>query len=74
MKTVTIIKYRRGRQGRSARNLRRAIGRSRARIGVRVGLILLAFFLLLGAIGIYVNARIERAERGHHAVPAAHWD
>jgi hypothetical protein len=67
MKTVTTIKYRRGRQGPSARSLRRAIGRSRVRIGPRVALVLLAFFLLVGAIGVCINMEIEKLEREYHA-------
>jgi hypothetical protein len=67
MKTVTTIKYRRGRQGPSARSLRRALRRSRVRMGVRVALLLLAFFLLVGAIGISINMKIEQLERDHHA-------
>jgi hypothetical protein len=69
MKTVMITKFRRGRQGRSARNLRRAIGRSRVKIGRRVGLLLIAFLLVVGAIGIFVNMKIEQLEKEHHTAP-----
>jgi hypothetical protein len=71
-KTVMIIKRRRGRQGRSARNLRRAIGRSRVKLGLRVALFLIALIFVVGVIGIFVDARIEQQEREHHAQPHRH--
>jgi hypothetical protein len=37
-------------------------------MGRRVALLLIAFLLVVGAIGIFVNMKIEQLEKEHHAV------
>jgi hypothetical protein len=65
IKSVMILKYRRGRQGPSARTLRRAMRPSRVRVGVRVVIFLILLSLVVGAIGISLNLKFEKWEREH---------
>jgi hypothetical protein len=67
-KIVTILKWRRGPQGPSLRTLRRAIRPVRVRIGFRVMIFLVLLSLMLGTVGIWLNLKIEKWEREHHAL------
>jgi hypothetical protein len=67
IKSVTILKYRGGRQGPSARTLRRAIRPSRVKVGPRVAIFLIIFTLLLGWVGISLNQKFEKWEHEHHS-------
>ena len=68
IKSVMILKYRRGKQGPSARTLRRAIRPSRIKIGPRVAVFLIMLSLAVGWIGISLNLKFEKWEREHHAM------
>ena len=65
IKSVMILKQQRGRQGPSARTLRRAMRPSRVRVGVRVVIFLILLSLVVGAIGISLNLKFEKWEREH---------
>ena len=62
IKSVTILKHRGGRQGPSARTLRRAVRPARGRIGLRVVVFLVVLSLVVGAVGISLNLNLERRE------------
>lgn len=68
IKSVTILKHRGGRQGPSARTLRRAMRPARGRIGLRVAVFLILLSLMVGAIGISLNLKLERWEREHPVI------
>jgi len=65
IKSVTIVKQRGGKQGPSARTLRRAIRPSRVKMGPRVAIFFLIFALVVGWIGNSVNQKLEKWERDH---------
>jgi hypothetical protein len=69
IKSVMILKFRRGRQGPSARTLRRALRPSRVKMGPRVAIFLVLLALLVGWIGISLNLKFEAWERHHHSLP-----
>jgi hypothetical protein len=69
-KLVTILKWRRGRQGPSLRTLRRAIRPVRVKVGFRVVAFLLLLSVVLATIGISINLKIETWEREHRAMNA----
>jgi hypothetical protein len=66
IKLVTIVKHRGGRQGPSARTLRRAIRPLRGRVGKRVVVFLILLSLVLATIGIWLDLRVEQWEHEHH--------
>jgi hypothetical protein len=68
IKSILILKHRRGRQGPSARSLRRAIRPARGRVGWRVVIFLILLSLAVGMIGISLNLKLERWEREHPAM------
>ena len=68
IKSVMILKHRPGRQGPSARTLRRAIRPARGRAGFRVVVFLILLSLVVGAIGISLNLNLERWEREHPVI------
>ena len=72
IKLVTIVKHRGGRQGPSARTLRRAIRPLRGRVGKRVVVFLILLSLVLATIGIWLDLRIEKWEHEHHALSQPH--
>jgi hypothetical protein len=65
IKSVMILKQQRGRQGPSARTLRRAIRPSRVKVGFRVVVFLILVSLGVGAIAISLNLKLEKWEREH---------
>ena len=65
IKSVMILKQQRGRQGPSARTLRRAIRPSRVKVGLRVVVFLILVSLGIGAIAISLNLKLEKWEREH---------
>ena len=72
IKSVMILKYRRGKQGPSARTLRRAIRPSRIKIGPRVAIFLILFALVVGWIGISINLKFEAWEHHRHSQGRPH--
>lgn len=72
IKSVTILKGRRGRQGPSSRTLRRAVRPSRVKIGPRVAIAIILVVLVLGWIGISLNLRSEKWEHEHHSAGILH--
>lgn len=68
IRSVMILKYRRGRNSPSARTLRRAVRPARVRVGVRVVIFLVLLTLMVGAIGIWLNLKFETWEREHPAM------
>ncbi|HEY2009361.1 MAG TPA: hypothetical protein VGH23_10255 [Rhizomicrobium sp.] len=67
IKSVMILKHRPGRQGPSARTLRRAMRPARGRIGLWAMVFLILLSLVVGAVGISLNLKLERWEREHPA-------
>ncbi|HVW74558.1 MAG TPA: hypothetical protein VHC39_13035 [Rhizomicrobium sp.] len=65
IKSVMILKRGRGRQGPSLRTLRRAMRPVRGRMGWRVLIFLILLTLVVGAIGITLNLKLEAWEREH---------
>lgn len=68
IKSVMILKYRRGKQGPSARTLRRAIRPARVKVSLRVVIFLILLTLVVGAAGISLNLKFEKWEREHPAM------
>ena len=68
IKSIMILKSRRGRSSPSARTLRRAIRPARGRVGWRVVVFLILLSLAVGVIGISLNLKLERWEREHPAM------
>jgi hypothetical protein len=71
IKSVIILKYRSGRQGPSARTLRRAIRPARGKVGFRVVVFLILLTLVVGWAGISLNLKFEAWERHHHVTGGA---
>jgi len=65
IKSVTNVKQRGGRQGPSARTLRRAVRPSRVKMGPRVAIFFVIFALVVGWIGNSLNQKIEKWEHEH---------
>jgi hypothetical protein len=65
IKSVMILKHRPGRQGPSARTLRRALRPARGRIGFWAVVFLILLSLVVGAVGISLNLKLETWERAH---------
>ena len=65
IKSVMILKHRPGRQGPSARTLRRALRPARGRIGLWAVVFLILLSLVVGAVGISLNLKLETWERAH---------
>jgi hypothetical protein len=65
IKSLTILKFRKGPQGPSQRTLRRAVRPCRGRVGIRVAVFLMLLSLVLGTIGISLNLKLEKWEREH---------
>lgn len=68
VKAIVIEKRRQGPQGPSRRSLRRAIRPVRGRIGWRVVVFVILLSLVVGAIGIWLNLKLETWEREHAAM------
>jgi hypothetical protein len=68
IKSVILLKHRGGRQGPSARALRRAVRPSRVKMGPRVAIFFVLFALAVGWIGFSLNKKIEKWEQEHHRV------
>ena len=65
VKSIVLIKHRRGPQGPSRRSLRRALRPSRVRVGVRVAIFLVLLTLVVGSLAISFNRNLEKLEHGH---------
>ena len=72
IKSVMILKFRRGRQSPSARTLRRAVRPSRVKIGARVAILLILFSLVMGWIAISLNVKLEKWEHQQHSAGVPH--